>query len=142
MNPDDSSSSTRRYWPLGQMMLARVREFYRQPEAVFWVYGFPLLMMVALGIAFRNQPVEQIAVDVETGPVAADVRRALEQREQFVVEVHDAATGSPNQAPVTSTSSYPVSWDSGCSVAACGASALSPSTCASASCSSVWWQHR
>ena len=37
------------YWPLAQLMLCRLREFYRQPEAVFWVYGFPLLMILALG---------------------------------------------------------------------------------------------
>ena len=46
------------------------REFYREPEAVFWVYGFPLLMAVALGIAFRENPVEQIPVDVQAGPQA------------------------------------------------------------------------
>ena len=44
--------------------MARLREFYREPEAVFWVYGFPILLMVGLGIAFRNQPVEKITVDV------------------------------------------------------------------------------
>ena len=46
------------YWPLGQLILARLREFIREPEAVFWVYGFPILMTVALGIAFRNKPAE------------------------------------------------------------------------------------
>jgi ABC-type multidrug transport system permease subunit len=54
-----------RHWPLAQLVLARVREFYREPEAIFWVYGFPILMVVALGVAFRNQPVEQISVDIE-----------------------------------------------------------------------------
>ena len=48
-----------RYTPLVQLTLARLREFYREPAAVFWVYGFPLLMAVALGIAFRERPVEQ-----------------------------------------------------------------------------------
>ena len=55
--------------PLWQLTLARFREFYREPAAVFWVYGFPLVLAVALGIAFRNRPVEQVAVDVRTdGP--------------------------------------------------------------------------
>ena len=53
--------------PLFQLVLARVREFYREPEAVFWVYVFPVLMAVGLGIAFRNRPVEQIVVDVQEG---------------------------------------------------------------------------
>ena len=64
-------------WPLGQLILARLREFYREPEAVFWVYGFPILMTVALGIAFRENPEPQYRVDV-TGPEAAAVAETLE----------------------------------------------------------------
>ena len=47
------------------MILTRIREFYREPAAVFWVYVFPLLMMAALGIAFRNRPVEQLNVLIQ-----------------------------------------------------------------------------
>ncbi len=60
--------------PLFQLTLARFREFYREPAAVFWVYGFPLLLAVALGVAFRDRPVEKITVDVVsdgTGGLAA-----------------------------------------------------------------------
>ena len=39
--------------PLYQLILARVREFTREPEAMFWTYGFPLAMAIALGIAFQ-----------------------------------------------------------------------------------------
>lgn len=49
---------------LTQLTLARLREFYREPAAVFWVYGFPMLLAVVLGIAFQNRPVEVIEVDV------------------------------------------------------------------------------
>ena len=65
--------------PLVQLVLARLRAFYREPGAVFWVYGFPLLMVVALGIAFRTNPVEKITVDVQAGPEAETVRDALLQ---------------------------------------------------------------
>ncbi len=58
------------YSPLWQIMLSRVRTFYRQPEAVFWTYGFPLLLAIALSFAFRSRPVEQVNVDVEAGPAA------------------------------------------------------------------------
>src|SRR5262249_39786168 len=34
--------------PIVQLTLARLREFFREPEAVFWVYGFPILMAVLL----------------------------------------------------------------------------------------------
>ena len=63
--------------PLVQLVLARLRSFYREPGAVFWVYGFPLLMVVALGIAFRANPVEKVTVDVQAGPQAEKVRDAL-----------------------------------------------------------------
>src|SRR5262245_2773187 len=53
--------------PILQLTLARLREFFREPEAVFWVYGFPILMSVLLGIAFRERPVEKITVDVQEG---------------------------------------------------------------------------
>ena len=68
---------TPRYWPLGQLILARLREFYREPEAVFWVYGFPILMVVLLGIAFRNKPVEQVRVDIVKDPLAEETKNAL-----------------------------------------------------------------
>ena len=50
--------------PFFQLLLARFREFCREPAAVFWVYVFPLLMMIALGLAFRNQPVESFQLMV------------------------------------------------------------------------------
>jgi ABC-2 type transport system permease protein len=82
----------RRYWPLGQLVLARLREFYREPEAIFWVYGFPILLTVALGIAFRNKPADQVRVDVADGPGATDVESALAKDPHFVASAHDPDT--------------------------------------------------
>lgn len=42
--------------PLVQLTLVRYREFVREPEAVFWVFIFPILLAAGLGIAFRNRP--------------------------------------------------------------------------------------
>jgi ABC-type multidrug transport system permease subunit len=77
----ESSNKVNRpqYWPLGQMILSRLKEFVREPEVLFWVYGFPILMTAALGIAFRNQPVEQIVVDIIEGPQAQQTQAALEK---------------------------------------------------------------
>src|SRR5262245_2719353 len=91
MNDQAPPAPPRRYWPLGQLILARVREFYREPEAVFWVYGFPILIVVALGIAFRNTPVEQSNVDVQEGYRAAAAAAALKSDERLVVSVNDEA---------------------------------------------------
>jgi ABC-type multidrug transport system permease subunit len=89
MNEATSPPVRRRHSALGQLVVARLREFYREPEAIFWVYGFPIVMSVALGIAFRNKPVERISVDVESGPGAAGVVQALAGKPRFTVEVHD-----------------------------------------------------
>jgi ABC-type multidrug transport system permease subunit len=56
--------ASRNYWPLGQLVLARLREFIREPMAIFWVYGFPVLMALALGLAFRATPQEEIKIDI------------------------------------------------------------------------------
>ncbi len=81
-----------RQHPFWQLVLARVREFYREPEAIFWVYGFPILMVVTLGTAFREKPAAAIAVAVEAGPGASRVVAGLEAaRRSFNVAVAGAA---------------------------------------------------
>src|SRR5215468_10978765 len=77
---------------LGQLILSRLREFYREPEAIFWVYGFPILMTVALGIAFWNKPITEIQLVVENSPGAQTVIDTLAKGEdpKFVVKVLDA----------------------------------------------------
>lgn len=56
--------ASRSYWPIWQLTISRLKEFIRRPEAIFWVYGFPILMMLSLGIAFRENVTEIIAVDL------------------------------------------------------------------------------
>ncbi len=53
--------------PLWELTLARIREFSREPEAVFWVFVFPVLLAIALGIAFRDTGPEKVQVAVEVG---------------------------------------------------------------------------
>jgi ABC-2 type transport system permease protein len=78
-----------RYTPLYQLSLARFREFYREPAAVFWVYIFPLLLAVALGIAFREKPIEKITVSVRTDigqPAAvAALKEKLGHDDSFII---------------------------------------------------------
>jgi ABC-type polysaccharide/polyol phosphate export permease len=57
----------RRRWidhPLVQLTRVRYREFFREPEAVFWVFIFPVLLAAGLGIAFRNRAAERTVVAV------------------------------------------------------------------------------
>src|SRR5688572_9145420 len=67
--------------PLWQLTLVRFREFLREPEALFWVFGFPLLLAAGLGLAFRNTPAEVLSI----GVVGAD-RGAFEQAPTLAVD--------------------------------------------------------
>jgi ABC-2 type transport system permease protein len=81
--------SQQRYTPLYQLTIARFREFYREPAAVFWVYVFPLLLAVALGVAFRDKPIEKITVtirtDVGSPEAVATLKEKLGQDERMIV---------------------------------------------------------
>jgi ABC-type multidrug transport system permease subunit len=63
--------------PLWQLTLARFREFYREPAALFWVYGFPLILAFALGLAFSEKPVPASNVDVLLDPANPEPAKAL-----------------------------------------------------------------
>ncbi|MGB6251591.1 MAG: ABC transporter permease [Terriglobales bacterium] len=52
------------------LLWARILELWREPEVVFWVFVFPLLLAAGLGIAFRNKPADKTAVAVIAGPNA------------------------------------------------------------------------
>src|SRR5512136_2251746 len=51
--------------PLVELTRARLLEFLREPEAVFWVFVFPVLLALALGIAFRSKPADTLRAAVE-----------------------------------------------------------------------------
>jgi ABC-2 type transport system permease protein len=57
--------------PLFHLTLARLRELIREPEAVFWVFVFPILLAGILGLAFQNRPPADLPVAVIDGPHAA-----------------------------------------------------------------------
>jgi ABC-2 type transport system permease protein len=40
----------------------RMKELFREPEVVFWIFLFPILLAFGLGIAFRNRPTEKVNV--------------------------------------------------------------------------------
>ena len=61
--------------PLVQLTLARVREFTREPEALFWAVLFPVLMTVGLGIAFRSRPPDVLKVATTSTKLAASLKQ-------------------------------------------------------------------
>jgi ABC-type multidrug transport system permease subunit len=63
--------------PLVELTLARLREFVREPEALFWSFVFPIVMSVAMAIAFPSAGSQPVRVGVEPGPSSEALRRTL-----------------------------------------------------------------
>ena len=60
------------------MTLSRLREFLREPEALFWAFGFPILISVAMAIAFPSREAASVLVGIDAGPAGAPLRQALD----------------------------------------------------------------
>jgi ABC-2 type transport system permease protein len=60
------------------LLMARMLELKREPEVVFWVFVFPLLLASGLGIAFRNKPADATRIAVESGEDAHRVVSLLQ----------------------------------------------------------------
>ena len=61
--------------PLAQLTLVRFREFWREPEAIFWVFIFPVLLAAGLGLAFRNRPPDVLGIAAVTPELARSLRQ-------------------------------------------------------------------
>lgn len=81
---------SRNYSPIWQLTLARWRSFYREPSTIFWAFVFPIVLAVALGIAFRNRPPEPVWAAVEDQPGASALFDALKRSGEVNVELLDA----------------------------------------------------
>jgi ABC-2 type transport system permease protein len=77
------------------LLMARMLELKREPEVVFWVFVFPLLLASGLGIAFRNKPADASSVAIVSG-IGAQEAEALLQRSprhaSFKIDVQDRET--------------------------------------------------
>jgi len=60
---------------LVQLTLTRFREFLREPEALFWVFIFPILLAAGLGLAFRNRPAEVLKIATVSPQLAQSLRQ-------------------------------------------------------------------
>jgi ABC-type multidrug transport system permease subunit len=69
--------------------MVRFREFLREPEVLFWVFLFPILLAAGLGLAFRNRPAEVLKV----GAVSPSIAASLRQEKLLDVQELDARTG-------------------------------------------------
>ena len=63
-----------------QLSLARTREFLREPEAIFWVFVFPIVFSLALALAFRSEPPEPIRIGVLIGGEGVEAADGIARR--------------------------------------------------------------
>ena len=54
------------YSSLYQLTRIRFMLVWREPEAIFWIFIFPILLAVGLGIAFRDRPPDVLPVGATT----------------------------------------------------------------------------
>ena len=66
---------------------ARMKELWREPEVIFWVFVFPLLLALGLGIAFRNKPADITTIAVVANSHAQQVIDLL-QRSPAKTAIH------------------------------------------------------
>jgi ABC-type multidrug transport system permease subunit len=68
--------------------MARMKELWREPEVIFWVFAFPLLLALGLGIAFRNKPAEITPIAVVNNSHAQDVMALLQKKAEAKNTIH------------------------------------------------------
>jgi ABC-2 type transport system permease protein len=72
------------------LLMARMLELKREPEVVFWVFVFPLLLATGLGIAFRNKPADASSVAVVSGAERAyTLLQSSPQHADFKTQLQD-----------------------------------------------------
>ncbi|HMD77620.1 MAG TPA: ABC transporter permease [Terracidiphilus sp.] len=75
---------------LYQLTMVRFKLILREPEAVFWIFVFPILLAVGLGIAFRNRPADVLQV----GATTPQLTQALAADKELTAATMDEAAGT------------------------------------------------
>jgi ABC-type multidrug transport system permease subunit len=77
--------------PLVELTMARLREIFREPEALFWAFIFPILMSVAMAVAFPSSGSTPVPVGVRAGEGAEALRASLAASKSVVPRIVSAA---------------------------------------------------
>lgn len=81
------------YSALVELTIIRIKEFIREPDAVFWVFAFPLLLTLALGFAFREKAPEKIPVGVVQSETSTRMMAALSKSPALLPRLYSAEEG-------------------------------------------------
>jgi ABC-type polysaccharide/polyol phosphate export permease len=72
-----------------ELTRVRVLTFLREPEAIFWVFVFPVVLAAVLGFAFRSGGIAPSTIAVVRGPGVEELLEALALDEHIEAEVHE-----------------------------------------------------
>ena len=86
---DQDDLRANRFTAIRALVLMRLRLFYREPGTMFWTFGFPVVMTLVLGIAFRNAKPDPIACAVVQGEGAPVLLQSLRAQPELSAEIFD-----------------------------------------------------
>lgn len=69
------------------LLQARMKELWREPEVIFWVFVFPLLLALGLGIAFRNKPGDVTPIVIVENSHSRQIANSLSQNKTQTIHV-------------------------------------------------------
>jgi len=78
-SPEEAVITNGRWAGYARLLQMRMLELWREPEVIFWVFVFPLLLALGLGIAFRGKPPDVTPVAVVAGPKANEIVQLLQR---------------------------------------------------------------
>ena len=78
--------------PLIELTVTRLKEFLRETEALFWVFGFPLLLALALGFAFREKAPDRIPIGIVDASNAKQRLALLSRSPALLPRIYDSAS--------------------------------------------------
>ncbi len=80
--------------PFVQLTLVKVREYTREPESMFWVFVFPVLMTLALGVAFKGGDSTEVRVAVLDEQASGQMTATLDADPRIIATQTDAGTAA------------------------------------------------
>ena len=80
--PDTPAPRNGRWSGYTHLLMARMKELQREPEVIFWVFVFPLLLALGLGIAFRNKPADVTSIVIVAGPGGQEALEMIQRSPQ------------------------------------------------------------